>query len=374
MALMQTGSSRQSRFLYLDGMRGIAALFIALLHGLQTLARTSGANLPNAALAVDFFFCLSGFVIALSYGDKLRQGMPRRDFITRRAIRLLPVLFIGLLSGGAIAILQSLRHGGGDLAETLVISALSLLMLPAGLLFGKQAFPTDNPVWSLLFEILTNLAFAIIRVPSRVFGLLLTALLAILLGAAIHHFGSVDRIGFDTPLTFLAGFARVGYSFAAGALIHRFYLFRNRGAIWSRLGLIALAVLLAWPVGSWLSDVVAIIAVLPIIVIAGTAQSGRRIAPFLAILGELSYPFYIIHMPLLTLFTQVPGVWALAARMPLVAIGLWIILAAACALALSRLYDLPLRRWLSAFVTTSLTASIETRRRGTMRGDDTQSA
>ena len=86
------------RFTALDSLRGIAALGVVLHH----LPASNGlAALPLAhmgSLFVDFFFVLSGFVIACSYGDKLAGGFPLRRFAVLRLGRVVPVhlLMIGL--------------------------------------------------------------------------------------------------------------------------------------------------------------------------------------------------------------------------------------------------------------------------------------
>lgn len=80
----------------LTGMRGIAAWLVVLYH-----IRLSVAGLPHSVvavlakgyLAVDFFFLLSGFVIWLSWGERLRRGgigaVP--GFLWRRLARIWPL-------------------------------------------------------------------------------------------------------------------------------------------------------------------------------------------------------------------------------------------------------------------------------------------
>ncbi len=63
------------RYHTLDGMRGIAAIFVMLFH---YFASSGQKWLMNGFIAVDFFFVLSGFVVLHSYGQKLLSGMPAR--------------------------------------------------------------------------------------------------------------------------------------------------------------------------------------------------------------------------------------------------------------------------------------------------------
>ena len=80
-----------SRFLVLDGMRGIAAIVVLIMH---TSAILDAKILNGAYLAVDLFFLLSGFVLAHAYGKKLEDGLPRTRFMAIRLIRLYPLHFL----------------------------------------------------------------------------------------------------------------------------------------------------------------------------------------------------------------------------------------------------------------------------------------
>jgi peptidoglycan/LPS O-acetylase OafA/YrhL len=71
-------SATHTRFEVLDGMRGVAALVVMVYHFTHFVPSDP---LGNATLSVDVFFALSGFVIAHSYGERLRQGMSVRDYV-----------------------------------------------------------------------------------------------------------------------------------------------------------------------------------------------------------------------------------------------------------------------------------------------------
>jgi peptidoglycan/LPS O-acetylase OafA/YrhL len=78
------------QFVLLDGLRGVAALAVVVTHALYFFPPT-----PMAYLAVDFFFMLSGFVLAHAYGERLRQGMTAGRFMAIRLIRLYPLYALG---------------------------------------------------------------------------------------------------------------------------------------------------------------------------------------------------------------------------------------------------------------------------------------
>ena len=81
------------RFHLLDGLRGIAAFMVVLYH----MPRFMCTFAHTAFLSVDFFFCLSGFVIGFSYEKRLLAGMRMKDFFAARIIRLYPTYLLAIL-------------------------------------------------------------------------------------------------------------------------------------------------------------------------------------------------------------------------------------------------------------------------------------
>jgi peptidoglycan/LPS O-acetylase OafA/YrhL len=334
-------------FLFLDGMRGVAAIFVGLTHASIILTNYT-LKLPNAHLAVDFFFCLSGFVVAYAYADRLRGGMPKSSFFLRRLIRLGPLLFLGLTLGAVVLITdQALSGSRLDVARAIVISALSFLMIPGGFIYGHVAYPTNNPVWSLFFEIWANVFFCVVTIRSCRTAFTLTLGSAALLALTAWHFHSILFLGFAHPDFFLGGFARVAFPFAAGCLIYRLGLFEKRRLIWSWTAFLAVPLLLGFPAGNWKSDLIVVVIIVPLLVVAGTATAQATAAPFLRWLGELSYPFYVIHEPILRALGEAKPMKVLSVVSPLSAISVGIIVPACTAILVSRLYDVPLRRYLT---------------------------
>src|SRR5476651_1520378 len=86
----------------LDGLRGVASILVVCFHLFENLSGDRFHQIINHGyLAVDFFFLLSGFVVAYAYDDRWAK-MTRWDFYKRRLIRLQPMVIMGMLFGGAL--------------------------------------------------------------------------------------------------------------------------------------------------------------------------------------------------------------------------------------------------------------------------------
>jgi peptidoglycan/LPS O-acetylase OafA/YrhL len=332
-------------FEFLDGLRGLAAL--AVLWG-HLLAIADAPSSKTFVVAVDFFFILSGFVIAHAYGEALAGGMKVLDFLRIRVVRLYPMLLLGLALGLVVVIWQQARHGSIDPLGIAWMLAANLFCLPA--LTNKLPqviFPFNLPQWSLFFEMGVNLAFAFLaRRLTQLSCLLLAAIGAVGLVAAVAAFGSID-VGPERD-TLPGGLARVTFGFFAGVVLYRL---RPRSPVAAPVGLLIAVGLLVLLVGSpelpmW-ALLTLVLVVFPGVVwlSAGVSLSGRvRSASLL--LGALSYPIYIVHFPLVLLFHDLLDLVApqrahslvlLLAQAALIIVVCWFAL---------RFLDAPVRSWL----------------------------
>ncbi|MCH5684177.1 acyltransferase [Niabella sp. W65] len=83
----------------LDGLRGVAAIAVVVFHFMEFAApRYEDSFIGHGYLAVDFFFCLSGFVIAYAYDNKISQ-IGFGQFFKQRLARLHPLVVIGSVIG-----------------------------------------------------------------------------------------------------------------------------------------------------------------------------------------------------------------------------------------------------------------------------------
>jgi peptidoglycan/LPS O-acetylase OafA/YrhL len=338
-----------AHFVSLDGMRGIAALAVLSAHAAMLFTHTP----RHYYLAVDFFFLLSGFVLAHAYQARLDSGLSPAAFLRLRLARIYPLYALAMVLGFIHAVCA--RHGdeGAPLPAQLGRLGLGLLMLPApGLSTVRWLFPLDIPAWSLLFELLANLLFALLHGPLRRSPWLLAGVIAgsgaALLGCGLVY-GHFD-IG-ATSDDAVAGLPRVLFSFLLGVALYRIWrLYPLRRAVpwWPPLLLLAAALLLHLPNAK--ADLYLQFALIgglfPLLVYCGAAtRPGRVAARVFGWLGTASYGVYVLHEPLFFMlrdvgayFGQPPSQWA-----PWSGVAYVAALIALCLL-LDRTFDRPLRR------------------------------
>lgn len=373
------------RYAILDGLRGVAALVVILFHGFETYIPFFGTqHINHGYLAVDFFFVLSGFVIGYAYDDRWDR-MSTWSFFKRRLIRLHPMVVAGTLFGACLFFFGESDYfsliGGTEPWKFFLCIVLGLLMIPAGTGLDIRGWDETNslngPNWSLTFEYIGNILYAFVlrRLPTVVLGMLCVASAFLTMNLALGWdvFGFFAQPKYDviggwsiTPDQMYVGFSRLLYPFLCGLLISRllpkFITKENpsgsplgiRGGFW--WASLLLVVLFAVPqiggkscVADGLYQVFAIVVMFPVIVLigAGSKTTDKRSAKWCETLGNLSYPLYITHFPLM--YMQMAWVsshkdspvWhhvVLNLGILLVAIGI--------AWAFLKLYDEPVRAWL----------------------------
>jgi len=276
----------------------------------------------NAYLAVDFFFGLSGFVIAMSYENRLASTLKIKDFIAARILRLYPIYgFSTLLAAALIFVSRGLCH------PRVLVHDMSLGLLFIPNLGGRspELFPLDKAAWSLFWEMLVNIAYAVLvrfrAAQSRILVLTVAASLTVL-GWWGTHSGTVD--GGSMHSTFNLGFARVGYSFFAGVLICRLYKRQGLPRMGVRTSVLIAAVvcgvftaiLMTSFANSAAVQMITISLIFPALIYIGACvHIPTGTIPVASVLGEVSYPLYLLHLPLFGLLLGRRGA-ALIARYP----------------------------------------------------------
>lgn len=362
------------RYEILDGLRGVAALLIVAYHLIETyFPNPVEHRLNHGYLAVDFFFILSGFVIGYAYDDRWNR-MSTLNFFKRRLLRLHPMVIFGCLFGAAVFYLTGSEQFA--LVEqtpvlTLILVTLwcmTIVPLPASMdIRGwAETNPLNGPIWTLQWEYLANILYALIirHLPKAVLAVCVGvfALLTLTLCLNIDWLGVLGNRtaaaytvigGWSlTPDQLLIGFTRLLYPFFMGLLISRMNrLIRVRGGFWWCTALVVAALVMPRLGGTeagWMNGVYeafAILLLFPLIVAmgAGSTVTGKS-AALCRFFGEISYPLYITHFPLV--YMQISWV-SRHADAPLgmhlaVNIGLYGI-AIFNARAAYKLYDVPVR-------------------------------
>lgn len=229
----------------LDGLRGIAALIVLGYH-LHTVF--GGFDLFALGYwSVDFFFLLSGFVMARTYEPRFARGLSPLAFFAARFWRLWPVMAVGAVIGLLFAL-----SAGTPTLSALLMFATTLAFIP---LPGVDPFPLNRPAWSIFFELVANVAHAVLLWRLRTRWLVLVALAA-LIALLPFWLDGVFTLG-NKGSAFVGGFPRV-------------LLFYSVGIILCRANLV--------------------IPALP-----------PRLVPVASWLGALSFPLYAVHYPVLNL-------------------------------------------------------------------------
>ena len=285
-------ATSSGRLLGLDALRGIAAFCVVLMHAHVLFPDTPQLS-AKAYLAVDFFFVLSGFVMARTYEARLAQGYGWARFFVARYRRLWPTMFIG----GVLFVPFIAEATGDPNPHWLGQIVPNLLLIPSPL--SEVLFPVNVPAWSIFFELAANLLHGLVLWRFGLRGVLATsALCAVGLGFAAQADGSLDIGSGHGEL--LAGMMRVGVTYCMGIALWRAWGQRSLGLWTAAPALIALPVLF-WMGGmpsfqTWLFDMAFVILCAPVIMLAGLSLRGGTWAKWL---GELSFPLYATHYPVL---------------------------------------------------------------------------
>ena len=359
----------------LDGLRGVAALLVVWYHvfeGFQFAGNKPVIDFINHGyLAVDFFFILSGFVVGYAYDSRWGKTLTLGGFFSRRLIRLQPMVIMGAVIGAASFLISGMERWDGTHATlwlTFLAFVCGCLMLPAlpgmprEVRGNGEMFPLNGPCWSLFFEYVGNIVYALFirRLSTRLLALLSFALCCALAWFAVTDqsgYGSIG-VGWTVDRTnILGGMLRMLCPFTMGVLMSRLFkpLRQARGAFWTSAALLLIIFHVPYIYSdgalslNGMFEAACVIVVFPLVV--WYAASGKttdiastRICRFL---GDISYPLYIVHYPLMYAFYM----WLIKTRQytlyetwpaALAAVTASIILAWLCL----KLYDMPVRKWL----------------------------
>ncbi|WP_417940142.1 acyltransferase family protein [Flavobacterium sp. RS13.1] len=352
----------------LDGLRGVAAILVVAFHIFEAFA---GGNrfkqiINHGYLSVDFFFLLSGFVVAYAYDDRWRK-MTQWEFYKRRLIRLQPMVILGMIIGAIFYYFQASdilfpMIAGMEVWKVILTMIIGFTLLPVPpsmeIRGWGEMHPLDGPAWSLFFEYIANILYALFfrKFSNKVLGVFVLIFAGLLINYTV--FGPKGDVigGWSLNLEQMnVGFTRLLYPFFAGILLSRLgKLIHIKGAFWVCSLLIAIVLMIPrigdenslWMNGLYESFCIILIFPLVVSIGAGGEIKNAFSLKICKVLGDISYPLYITHYPLIYWFTA----WVVDNNVSLedgyvVGIGVLvasIVLAYLCL----KLYDEPVRNWL----------------------------
>jgi peptidoglycan/LPS O-acetylase OafA/YrhL len=361
-------SDSKRHFQVLDALRGVAAIVVVLFHVLEIYSNGDHTKqlINHGYLAVDFFFMLSGYVMAHAYDDRWNT-MTLKDFFKRRVIRLHPMIILGMTIGafcfyfGESPVFPKIADTSFWQLMLVMLIGYTLIPLPTSMdIRGwNEMHPLNGPAWSLFFEYIANILHALIL---RKLSKLILSILVFIAAVALIHLAVTspkgDIIGGWSvePEQLRIGFTRLLFPYMAGMLLRRLIKPIDRKNTFLLCSLLLILILSIPRIGGYdnlwqngLFDSLAIIIVFPLIIYLGAigevkSKFFEKVCTFL---GDISYPIYIIHFPLAYVFYA----WVVNNNIPIlqgtfVGIGLLILTIILSYFSL-KLYDEPVRKWLS---------------------------
>jgi peptidoglycan/LPS O-acetylase OafA/YrhL len=297
---------KRHKLLPLESLRGIAALSVAFLH-FNVGSHFNNSFVGNAWIMVDFFFVLSGFVIALNYIDKITTAQELYAFQKKRFLRLYPLHLIMLFAFVGLELVR-IAYGmlpgvsvSGEVFSTPndIFAVFANIVLLQNFLVSMPTF--NYPSWSISSEFFTYLAFGLIVLFSGTKRRLFVLLLPLVLFSGIL----LSTVGME-PVSNVSGPLRCIYSFFIGAITFLVYD-RLKNSISLSTSFLATLLLLATVLVVILFantnyDYVELIPMLFAITILslslterGTTINRMLSMRWLVYLGTISYGIYMIH-------------------------------------------------------------------------------
>lgn len=342
----------------LTSVRFWLALGVVLFHYQLNMVPEGGtgiALIERARLAVDFFFILSGFVLAHVYGAQIREGLySHRRFLIARLARIYPAHIAMLAFMAVIAVAGLLLGQPFDAESYSAPGFLSAVALIHAWFPATTPNEWNGPSWSLSAEWAAYLAFPLFafiglrrnRSPLTTIGLALALFIAI----DAFYRGWYGEI--LTHAEFVLGVLRILPEFLFGIGLYQLGARLRVGpklAVGFAVGSVALLLsLMAISADERITVGVAGLVILSLALLARSGSDRLFAHPWALEAGEASYALYLVHLPLLIVWKNATAMMAdgdSGYRMSIPEAGLLLVITLAAAFALHALWERPARRW-----------------------------
>ncbi|HUC80309.1 MAG TPA: acyltransferase, partial [Flavisolibacter sp.] len=270
-----------------------------------------------------------------------------------------PLVILGSVLGLAAYFLDPFQAPDAAISGSrlLLLFVASLFLIPMPMMEdrGFNLFGLNAPSWSLFWEYVANIVYALLLFRlSRKVLLVLLVVAAGALGFVSHRAGNL--LGGWNGDTFWDGGARVAYSFLAGMVVYRWnWIIKNRLGFAGLAVLLFIAFLMPWSAEwNWLTELLLVVLYFPLLVALG---AGAVLAPGLKKLcrfsGNISYPLYMTHYAAMWMFghyftVRQPGpqqfTWIVVLGVLFLVGFAWVAMV---------VYDLPVRKYLQRKRTTA---------------------
>lgn len=316
----------KERFAVLDIFRGIFASLVVLFH-LSAFSSTPIINnefVYNSDLFVDFFFVLSGFVIAYSY-QSLKTAAELKRFFKKRFFRLYPLHLIILILFVLIELSKHSASGYVHVNKVENVSNNVYTFITNIFLVNSVKFPGINDVswniasWSISAEMIAYVVFgfsmvAINRCNLTSIKTIIYIIIALLAGVAMYVFTGSLRLTRAFDYGFLRGI--LGFSLGVVCLnvfnACKEYLRTLGSTVFTFLEIAFVALNIALVCnGDYFKNYGCIFEAVffaTILVFAfekGWVSGLLKRSSFLHATGKYSYSIYMIHTLILSLFNVV---------------------------------------------------------------------
>lgn len=361
-------SDSKKHFLILDALRGVAAIVVVLFHILEVYSGGDHVKqmINHGYLAVDFFFMLSGYVMAHAYDDRW-GSMSLKSFFKRRLIRLHPMIILGMTIGAICFYFGESAYfpkiAGTELWQLLLVLVVGYTLIPIppsmDIRGWNEMHPLNGPAWSLFLEYIANILHALVlrKLSKTVLSILVAVAALALIHLAVTSPGGDIIGGWSVePEQLRIGFTRLLFPYMAGMLLRRVVKLGSGKNTFLFSSLLLIAALSFPRVGGheyvWangLYDSLTVIILFPVIIYAGAiGEIKHRVTEKVCtFLGDISYPVYIIHFP----FAYVFYAWVTENNIPLgqglLAGSAMLVMTVLLSYAALKWYDEPIRKWLA---------------------------